>query len=155
MVNALAVIVAVTLSTQASTPVPAANCDKVEGDFIAHVVPPPTCPADSLCTAGDLSGGLKGTYEFHIVKPPTHAGEPALASVQFFVGQSTVTLRKGGTLTGTDTGTIDMPPGGQGGFASLITWTGGATGQIRLMGVFDPARQTTTGEYEGTVCRPR
>ena len=47
-----------------------------------------------------------------------------------------------------------MPPGA-GGIASLITWTQGATGQIRVSGVFDTSKQTTSGEYEGTVCRTR
>jgi hypothetical protein len=108
-----------------------------------------------VCTAGQLSGGLKGKYEFHTTPPVVEARVPAVPTVQFFIGESTVTLKQGGTLVGVDTGTIDMLPGGQGGFASIITWTKGATGQIRLMGVFGPVKQETSGEYEGTVCRPR
>ena len=117
-------------------------------------MPPPTCPANSFCTSGDLSGDLKGNYAFHLTKEPVTAGAPAADSIRFFVGESTVTLKNGEKLVGIDTGTIDMPPG-SGGIASLITWTQGATGQIRVSGVFDPTRQTTSGEYEGSVCRAR
>jgi hypothetical protein len=62
-------------------------------------------------------------------------------------------------LLGVDTGTIDLPPG-QGGFASLITWTGGtgtfagATGQIRLCGFLDAVAGTTSGDYGGSICVP-
>ena len=68
-------------------------------------------------------------------------------------------LKNGDHLLGTDTGSIDLPPG-EGGFASLITWNGGtgqmtgASGQIRLRGEFDPAAGTTAGDYLGTVCTP-
>jgi hypothetical protein len=60
-------------------------------------------------------------------------------------------------LFGTDTGSIDLPPG-LGGFASLITFGGGtgpmstATGQIRLRGEFSPTAGTTSGDYLGTLC---
>ena len=80
----------------------------------------------------------------------------------FFVGQSIVTSQThgGGVLVGIDTGSIDMPPG-QGGFASLITWTEARNGpknvggQIRLRGKANLAAGTTTGDYEGNVCRDR
>src|SRR3954471_2241544 len=153
MIPILAVVVLSTI-TQAATAAGGQNCKSVEGDFVAKAVQPPACQADSLCTAGQLTGGLKGKYEFHITKAPADAGTPAAPSVKFVVGPSTVTLRKGDVIVGIDTGTIDMPPGA-GGFASLIPWTQGATGQIRLNGHFDAAAGTTSGEYEGTVCKPR
>jgi len=59
---------------------------------------------------------------------------------------------------GKDTGTIDFGP--DGGFASLITFTGGtgalagASGQIRLRGQLDPVAGTTSGDYLGTICTP-
>ncbi len=150
MTGPLAAVVVLTLA-QAPAP-PAQNCRSVKGKFLAHLVSPPACPAGSLCTAGDLTGDLKGTYEFHVTRPPVDAGAPAPTSVKFFVGESRVKLKKGGTINGVDTGTIDMPPG-RGGFASLITWTQGAAGQIRLRGMLTPAG--TTGEYAGDLCTPR
>src|SRR3954449_2901353 len=154
MIPILVAVVVLSTMTQATTAAGQQNCKSVEGDFVAKAVQPPACPTGSLCTAGQLSGGLKGKYEFHVTKAPVDAGTPAPATVKFFVGQSTVTLKNGNVIVGIDTGTIDMPPGA-GGFASLITWTQGATGQIRLTGHFDAAAGTTSGEYEGTVCKPR
>jgi hypothetical protein len=55
-------------------------------------------------------------------------------------------------------GALDLGP--LGGFASLITFTGGtgamagATGQIRLRGELNQAEGTTTGDYIGTLCTP-
>jgi hypothetical protein len=37
----------------------------------------------------------------------------------------------------------------------LTTWTQGASGQIRVSGVLDKEKGTTSGEYEGNVCRVR
>ncbi|HKT25576.1 MAG TPA: hypothetical protein VJR04_13290 [Terriglobales bacterium] len=84
-------------------------------------------------------------------------GEPEVPTIMFFTGHSIVSLKNGDQLFGTDTGTIDLPPG-KGGFASLITFTGGtgsmanATGQIRLRGDFNPVEGTTSGDYLGEVC---
>ena len=152
----VAVLVALASTVQPSSPAPAKNCRAVKGAFVAKLVQPPACPEGSVCTAGKLTGGLTGTYEFHVTKAPVEAGAPAPPTVRFFVGQSTVTLKNGDVLIGTDTGTIDMPPG-LGGFASLITWTEArgkitnAGGQIRLRGILDPATGTS-GDYEGNVC---
>lgn len=80
-------------------------------------------------------------------------------TILFFTGKSTIFLKSGDQLLGTDTGSIDLPPG-QGGFASLITFDGGtgdmsgATGQIRLRGEFDAAAATTSGDYIGKLCTP-
>ncbi|MEP6707448.1 MAG: hypothetical protein ABJC05_08015, partial [Pyrinomonadaceae bacterium] len=78
-------------------------------------------------------------------------------TILFFTRKSTNFLKSGDQLLGTDTGSIDLPPG-QGGFASLITFDGGtggmsgATGQIRLRGEFNPAEATTSGDYIGSLC---
>lgn len=80
-------------------------------------------------------------------------------TVLFFTGRSAIFLKSSEQLLGTDTGSIDLPPG-QGGFASLITFDGGtgsmtgATGQIRLRGEFNPTEGTTTGDYIGSLCTP-
>jgi hypothetical protein len=86
-------------------------------------------------------------------------GEPEVPTISFFTGHSIITLKSGEELFGTDTGSLDLPPG-HGGFASLITFTGGtgamanATGQIRLRGEFDAVSGITSGDYIGTVCKP-
>jgi hypothetical protein len=154
MTRTLVGLVVLTLGAQTPAAPAGQNCKKVEGEFVARLVAPPECPANNFCTAGDLTGDLKGKYAFHLTKEPVPAGAPAAASIQFFLGESTVTLKNGEKLVGIDTGTVDMPPG-SGGIASLITWTQGATGQIRVSGVFDRTKQTTSGEYEGSVCRVR
>lgn len=132
-------------------------CRPVNGHFEAHLVPPPDCTSVvGVCTAGRVWGGLQGDYQFTMSKlVPT--AEPETPSIFFFTGRSVVHA-KDGDLHGVDTGTIDLPPG-QGGFASLITWTGGTgpyaatTGQIRLRGFLDASAGTTSGDYEGTICR--
>jgi len=132
-------------------------CRPVNGHFEAHLVPPPDCTsAVGVCTAGRVWGGLQGDYQFTMSKQVATA-EPETPSIFFFTGRSVVHT-KDGDLRGVDTGTIDLPPG-QGGFASLITWTGGTgsytatTGQIRLRGFLDASAGTTSGDYEGSICQ--
>ena len=118
-------------------------CKPVVGHFEANVVPCPPGPSP-LCTAGRA-------------EPSALIG--GVPSVFFFTGKSTISLKSGDELFGTDTGSIDLPPG-QGGFASLITFDGGtgsmtgATGQIRLRGDFSATEGTTSGDYLGTLCAP-
>ena len=139
------------------------QCKPVEGHFEALVVPPGEghCPDQpgAFCTAGRVWGGIQGNYQFVMTAAQPAALLGGTPTVLFFTGRSDVLLKSGDHLLGTDTGSIDLPPG-QGGFASLITWNGGtgkmtgASGQIRLRGEFDPAAGTTAGDYLGTVCTP-
>ena len=134
------------------------SCKPVVGSFEARVVPPPamggTCLA-VFCTEGRVWGGLQGTYEFTMPTPPIYSG---FGAINFFTGDSDVTAKSGDHVFGKDTGTIDFGP--DGGFASLITFTGGTgalagtTGQIRLRGYLDPVALTTSGDYLGTICTP-
>jgi hypothetical protein len=132
-----------------------AGCKPVVGHFEAHVV---ACPAP-FCTTGRVWGGIQGNYDFVMsgIAPSEAIG--GVLTIQFFAGKSTIRLKSGDQLVGTDTGSIDLPPG-QGGFASLITFDGGsgamsgATGQIRLRGEFNPADGTTSGDYLGSLCTP-
>jgi hypothetical protein len=139
-------------------PVSAQQCKPLVGSFEAQVQPANTCPG-VLCTAGNVWGGIQGTYRFTMDKIIPN-GEPEVPTISFFTGHSIIALKSGDELFGTDTGTIDLPPG-HGGFASLITFTGGtgamanATGQIRLRGEFDAVAGITSGDYIGTVCTPR
>jgi hypothetical protein len=110
-------------------------------------------PAETLCTAGRVWGGIQGTYQFVI----TSAVYSGFSDITFFTGKSTIFLKSGDQLLGTDTGSIDP---GLGGFASLITFNGGtgdmsgASGQIRLRGEFSASELTTDGDYIGTLCTP-
>ena len=139
-------------------PVAAQQCKPLVGSFEAQVQPANTCPG-VLCTAGHVWGGIQGDYRFTMDKIIPN-GEPEVPTISFFTGHSIISLKSGDQLFRTDTGTIDLPPG-HGGFASLITFTGGtgamanATGQIRLRGEFDPVAGTTSGDYIGTVCTPQ
>jgi len=134
------------------------QCKPVTGSFEADVQSANTCPGP-LCTAGHVWGGVQGNYRFTMDKIIPN-GEPEVPTISFFTGHSIITLKNGDQLFGTDTGTIDLPPG-HGGFASLITFAGGtgtmanATGQIRLRGEFDPVAGTTSGDYIGMVCTPQ
>ena len=146
------------LMTAMAVPAIAQQCKPLVGSFEAQVQPANTCPG-VLCTAGNVWGGIQGNYRFTMDKIIPN-GEPEVPTISFFTGHSIITLKSGDELFGTDTGTIDLPPG-HGGFASLITFTGGtgtmanATGQIRLRGEFDPVAGTTSGDYIGTVCKPQ
>jgi hypothetical protein len=142
--------------------VPAAqSCKPVVGHFEARVVPPGQghCPnvPDLLCTAGRVWGGIQGNYQFVVTGALPSDSIGGVATILFFTGKSTILLKSGERLLGTDTGSLDLPPG-QGGFASLITFDGGtgnmtgATGQIRLRGEFSAAEGATSGDYIGSLC---
>ena len=130
------------------------SCKPVVGSFEARVVPPPDCLA-VFCTSGRVWGGVQGTYQFTMPTPPIYSG---FGAVSFFTGNSDVTTKSGDHVFGVDTGSIDFGP--EGGFASLITFTGGTgalagtTGQIRLRGQLDPIEGTTSGDYIGRICTP-
>jgi len=131
------------------------GCKPVTGRFEAQVVIPGQghCPnvAGLLCTAGRVWGGIQGDYQFIVSGVVPAASIGGIPTALFFAGQSTILLESGGQVVGTDSGTLDLPPG-QGGFASLISFDVGGTGQIRLRGQFDPVAGTTAGDYTGTFC---
>jgi hypothetical protein len=142
-----------------AVPVHAApTCKPVVGSFEAQSVTDGCLAAPGLlCTSGRVWGGLQGTYFFTMASalPPTAVAPPtaAVPSALFFTGNSTVTLKDGRQAQGIDTGSLDLPAlGGQGGFASLITFSGLLSGQIRLRGELDPVTGTTSGDYLGTIC---
>ena len=147
---ALAAVLAATVPTLAAE---SPKCKPVTGHFEAVVVPPFTghCTAPTFCTAGRVWGGINGNYEFMM----TSFIPSGFEAVFFFTGQSVVFLQSGDEVRGTDTGSIDPV---RGGFASLISFTGGtgamsgATGQIRLRGELGEA--STSGDYVGELCTP-
>ena len=132
------------------------DCKPVNGRFAASIVPPGTghCPpvAGALCTAGRVWGGINGNYQFVLTGAVPAASVGGIASALFYTGQSTIFMHDGTTVVGTDSGALDPPPAGQRGFASLISFDLGATGQIRLIGQFTANGAGTEGEYEGQFC---
>lgn len=138
-----------------------AACKPVVGHFEAVGVLPGEghCPdvPGTFCTAGRVWGGIQGHYEFVMTNTTPSVLMGGVPTVIFFTGKSTIFVKRGDVLLGTDTGAIDVPPG-LGGFASLITFDGGtgamvgATGQIRLRG--ELIEGTTSGDYVGTLCTP-
>src|SRR2546426_5116513 len=81
-------------------------CKPVVGHFEAGVVPPGQghCPSvpGTLCTAGRVLGGIQGDYQFVItgaVPSVTIGGGP---TILFFTGRSTIFLKSGDQLLGTD-----------------------------------------------------
>jgi hypothetical protein len=151
------------LSVSVTSALGAPTCRPVVGHFEAFVVPPGQghCPAVSgvFCTAGRVWGGIQGNYQFVMTNATPSVSMGGVPTILFFTGKSTIFLKSGDQWLGTDTGSIDLPPG-QGGFASLITFDGGtgnmtgATGQIRLRGEFNAAEGTTSGDYIGALCMP-
>jgi hypothetical protein len=143
------------VSLALAAPFAAAKCKTVVGHFQASIVPPGEghCPADpnAFCTAGRVWGGVQGTYQFAMTAAVPSGDFGGVPTIIFFTGRSTVFLKRGGTIAGTDTGSIDLPPGA-GGFASLITFDDGG-GQIRLRGEFNAAEAETSGDYIGELCR--
>lgn len=143
-----------------ASPAFAESCKPVVGHFEATVVLPGQgdCPNDpnAFCTAGRVWGGIQGDYQF-TMSALMPSGPTGVGTIFFFTGNSRISLKSGDELRGTDTGSLDLPPG-QGGFASLITFHGGsgrmsgATGQIRLRGELGPG--TTSGDYLGSLCTP-
>lgn len=139
------------------------TCKPVVGHFEASLVPPGEghCPdiAGTFCTAGRVWGGIQGNYEFVMTGSQPSVAIGGVPSILFFTGRSTVFLKSGDQMVGTDTGSIDLDPT-HGGFASLITFDAGgvpgAGGQIRLRGEFDPTAGTgtTSGDYIGRICTP-
>ncbi len=144
-------IIFIAVSMLLASSVFAQACKPVVGSFEAVVVPAGLrhCPNGAeLCTAGRVWGGVQGTYEFVMTAQHPSILMGGVPTIIFFTGRSSVLLKSGGQIAGTDTGSIDVL---RGGFASLITFDGEG-GQIKLRGDFDPAAGTTSGDYIGTLC---
>src|SRR4051794_13433087 len=90
------------------------TCKPVDGHFEASLVfpgqsfCPPTAP---LCTSGRVWGGIQGNYQFVMTQLFPSAAIGGVPTVFFFTGRSTVLLKSDAQMFGTDTGSIDLPPG--------------------------------------------
>jgi hypothetical protein len=134
---------------------PGLVCHEVKGKF--ESLPAPTCNSlVGLCTAGELSGSLRGGYGF-VMSQMVEPMDATIPSVTFFTGTSTIT-RRHGTLIGTDAGSLDLNAGAFGAFATLITITGGtgsytrAAGYLQVRGKLDFTTGGAKGDYKGKIC---
>lgn len=134
------------------------RCLPLVGRFDAVPAPPSECASPvGFCTRGNLTGTLRGTYEFTM--DSTGPADARVPGVNSFTGESVVTTRRGATLTGIDTGTIDLDPARFGSFVSLITFQSGTghldgftQAQIALRGALDFASGQTEGNFRGRIC---
>ncbi|MDF1561983.1 MAG: hypothetical protein P1V51_03005 [Deltaproteobacteria bacterium] len=136
-----------------------AGCRPVSGRYTANPLPPSSCFSPvGFCTAGTLTGGLHGSYTF-TMSSARSAEEPTAPGMTFYTGVSLVEAL-GGSLVGTDTGTVDLSPVGTGRQAALITLTGGAeglegtTGYLTLVGELSLMTGEVQGRYSGELCGP-
>ena len=127
----------------------------MKGKFQAANLPPDQCTSPvGFCTEGVLEkGNFQGGYSF-IMSDTFSAGEPDAPGVNFFQGESTVTV-DGDVLIGVDTGAINLDPPGtlnSGRFSTLLTFTEGAAGHLWIRGTADLANGTVSGSFDGVVC---
>ena len=135
----------------------ASHCQPLHGEFSVQALPDDQCEAPAgRCTVGRFTGALTGDY--HLILESL-APSP-VANIFFYSGSSRIQLLRGGTLTGTDSGTIDFDPGRFGHFASMFTFAGaagaaqGVTGQVIMRGRLD-FLGGGSGEYTGSLCTAR
>jgi hypothetical protein len=128
----------------------AKDCRDVAGGFSAGPPAPGTCTS-FFCTEGVLEGGLKGSYFFTATGVTPTGG---------LTGASTITLRSGMQLFGSDVSELGAPNAeGLIPFTTTVNIVGGtgkfddASGQIVATGLLDPVAGTTIGDYTGSVCK--
>lgn len=132
------------------------GCRDVKGKFEAANLPPDQCSSPvGFCTEGVLSkGNFKADYSF-VMSDSFTAGEPDAPGVNFFQGESLVTLPNNTVLVGVDTGAINLDPPGtlnSGRFSTLLTFTDGAAGHLWIRGTADLVNGTVSGSFDGVVC---
>lgn len=132
------------------------GCRDVKGKFEAANLPPDQCSSPvGFCTEGELGkGNFKAGYSF-VMSDTFSAGEPDAPGVNFFQGESLVTLPNNTVLVGIDTGAINLDPPGtlnSGRFSTLLTFTEGAAGHLWIRGTADLVNGTVSGSFDGVVC---
>ena len=127
----------------------AKDCADVSGPFSA--VPPASCASPvGICTHGQLTGGLKATYDF------VADTQTVVFPTATLTGHSTITDKGGAVLLGQDTSVLSLVTGA---FTTTVHIVGGtqkykkASGTIVAVGVFDFATGGTAGTYTGTICK--
>lgn len=135
------------------------DCAPVSGTFVNVFLMGPDCPDFSigLCTQGQLSGDLTGTYLFAFLsnEPVGNGGAPVVR----FTGQSVVTTAQG-MFTGEDFGilrTTQFPLADFTTHLRIQSGTGiyeGATGHLTIQGAASFITNLGAGTYHGVICVP-
>ena len=119
-----------------------------------QVTCPPGTPGIGLCTAGRLTGGVQGDFEFALMRLlPSDVPD-----VQLYTGRLVVHTR-GGDLFCTDAGAFNANPASDGEVVDLCEITGGtgrlsgATGYLRVYGTFTSAAGGDS-DYRGVLGLP-
>ncbi len=135
-----------------------AHCAAVFGTIETDSLPPGT-PCDSpvgTCTAGRISGSLKGDFGFRL----DEVFDSSVAGIFHFNATPQIQLDIGGELIANTTGTIDFDASRDGNYTSLITiadGTGnvsGAHGQLVVRGRLKENNSGSEAVYSGEVCLP-
>jgi hypothetical protein len=132
-----------------------ARSTSVSGRLTSTAVTGASCTSViQMCTAGVLTGRLKGQFAFTATSLIPTIDTPTTATVAY-TGDAVIHTRNG-RLFCKDTGALQTT--GSGAFASLCVVTGGtgafagATGQLQLVGTF--AGGTGTARYQGSLTTP-
>lgn len=132
-----------------------AATETVEGDFTSVGVLPPEC-GSFLCTRGELTGDLEGTYFFTMTSLLPDSGTPGAF---LYAGNSSITTADG-TLQGEDTGIMYFTSGNPAPFVTTVNVVSGggayagATGTIVATGSLDFTTNHATGTYTGSITTP-
>lgn len=106
---------------------------------------------ESLCTEGQLTGGLAGKLDFTMASmTPTH-----VPNVSTYKGVNTITTPHG-TLSGPDDGIWNLETGEFIDYMTFTSGTGayaGARGSMVIIGVFDPVSGTGSSRYTAVLVR--
>ena len=149
-----AVVVAATVVVFAASAVAGSNV--VKGNFSSVVVSGPDCPSPvGLCTQGELTGGLKGTFFFSASALIPTADTPS-TGVLLYTGDITIEA-KGGTLTCKDAGAFRTTgDGAVSSVCAVVAGTGdyaGAGGTVQYVGNFS-AETGGVGDYRAAISSP-
>jgi hypothetical protein len=132
-----------------------ARSTSVSGRLTSTAVTGPTCTSViQMCTAGFLTGRLKGQFAFTATSLIPTIDTPTTGTVAY-TGDAVVRTRNG-QLFCKDTGALQTT--GSGAFASVCVVSGGtgafagATGHLQLVGTF--AGGTGTARYQGSLTTP-
>ncbi len=124
-----------------------AGLDFERGSLSTHLV-----ACDTLCTAGTLTGGITGTFQWTLATM-TATANPDVVILNGTVNVTTAT----GTLTGPDVTLWNLATGN---FVDNTTFTAGtgafagAKGDLLLIGSFDLAAGTGASTYRAIIKTP-
>ncbi|HSN89783.1 MAG TPA: hypothetical protein VLS93_01025 [Anaeromyxobacteraceae bacterium] len=136
----------------------AGSCRPVNGFFSSMPAPDGCTSPVGFCTAGELIGGIQGSYAFTMTAAAP--GDPATPGVTAYAGRSVISPKQGGTLLAVDNGIVDLNPFGTSRMVALLTLTGGAggaegaSGWLQLRGAMDLGTGAVMGDFTGEVCTP-